>query len=142
MRHRDLRFIKSMKIEIMKKKNNTLVSVGRISALDRGVTGMEWMTSFCLGQTRHGTSLFSDDRGSRSRQPPAPGATGGPGPRGAAGGAGAARTQGSAWPARPLTEVCMTSMHRLSERRLRVLTPSLTAVVNRPPLFSRLLKCH
>lgn len=35
----------------------------------------------------------------------------------------------------PLTEVCMTSVNRLSERRLRVLTPSLTAVVNHPPFF-------
>lgn len=38
-------------------------------------------------------------------------------------------------PAGPLPEVCATSMHRLSRRRLRVLTPSLTEVVDHLPFF-------
>lgn len=86
-----------MKVEIMKKKNNNLVSVDRLSGLDQGMRGTECGTWFCRRQTRQGASGKQGQASPRRPEPP-----GVPDP------AERLADQGSA---RPLTEVRTTSAH-------------------------------
>lgn len=124
-----------MKVGIMKKKNNNLVSVDHLSGLDQGMTGTECGTWFCRRQTRQGASGKQGQASPRRPEPPGvldP----------------AKRLAEQARPRPGLSPAPDGSPHDVcaltSRRRPRVLTPSLSAMVHRPPLllFSRLLECH